>query len=60
MPPVTEQIACPKNPDHGIVSNRWLSPEEREMIRGESGDVFEIDCPDCGKYEYRSDVAPAK
>jgi hypothetical protein len=35
-----------------MVTKRWLSPGEREMITKWDGDVFEIDCRVCGKYEY--------
>jgi hypothetical protein len=54
MPRETEQIACPKYPDHGVVIKRWLAPEERELIRPREGaEVYEIDCPHCGKFEYQ-------
>ena len=46
----TEQIKCPKYPDHGIAWARWLAPEEREIGKAEH-DVYEVECPYCGKYE---------
>ena len=52
MSPTTELVKCPKYPDHGLVHKRLLSPEEREIKpRNRCADVFEIDCPWCGKYE---------
>jgi hypothetical protein len=52
MPPKTEQIDCPRFPDHGPAFKRWLPPEARETITEKpASDVFEIDCPVCGKYE---------
>jgi hypothetical protein len=53
MLPATDQIVCPRNPDHGLVTKRWLPLEERESLTEAAGDVFEIDCMECGKYEYR-------
>jgi hypothetical protein len=53
MPPEPQRITCPRHPDHGIATVRWLPPEEREMITAGDGDVFEIDCPFCGKTEFR-------
>jgi hypothetical protein len=46
-----EQIKCPKYPDHGIVRARFLPPEEREMVKA-TRDVYEADCPHCGRYEF--------
>jgi hypothetical protein len=46
----TEQIRCPKYSDHGVTWARWLSPEEREIGKAEP-DVYEVECPLCGKYE---------
>jgi hypothetical protein len=51
MPVATDQIRCPRNPDHGLVTKRCLAPEEREMITRVNGDVFEIGCHVCGRYE---------
>jgi hypothetical protein len=53
MLPATEQIQCPRNPDHGPVTMRRLPPEEREMITKGDGDVFAIRCKFCGEYEWR-------
>jgi hypothetical protein len=54
VPPAIEQVECPRYPEHGMTSKRWLAPEEREMFtKIENEDVFEIDCHFCGKYEYR-------
>jgi hypothetical protein len=54
MVPATEQIVCPKYPDHSMVIKRWLPPQERELIRPREGaEVYEIDCPVCGKFEYQ-------
>jgi hypothetical protein len=54
MPPASEQIACPRNPDHGMATKRWLPPEERELTRPREGaEVYEIDCPHCGRFEYQ-------
>jgi hypothetical protein len=48
----TEEIACPRFPEHGTATKRWLAPSERQMLVEEkTADVFEIDCPRCGKYE---------
>jgi hypothetical protein len=47
-------FACLKKPEHGFTFVRWLPPEEREMLTKWNGDVFEIDCPQCGKYECRN------
>ena len=56
MPTEPEVIACPKYPDHGPVAKRWLPPAEREMITSDKyPDVYEIDCPHCGKYEYQNE-----
>jgi hypothetical protein len=55
LPPATVEIICPHNPDHGMTVKRWLPPEEREMLIKVPGDVFEIDCPYCGKTEYRDE-----
>ena len=52
MARVLERITCPNDPEHGMVNKRWLPPAEREMITKWDGDVFEIDCQYCGKYEY--------
>ena len=57
MPPPTEQIKCPRDPAHGLANKRWLAPEERQMITRGDGDVFEIDCHFCGKYENRLDIS---
>jgi hypothetical protein len=51
MSPITEQIACPKYPDHGMVIKRWLHHDDRQMITKGEGEVFMIDCPFCGSYE---------
>jgi len=54
MPDTIETVTCPRYPDHGDAGKRWLPPDEREMITKWDGDVFEIDCPTCGKYECRA------
>ncbi len=59
MPPAIQQIKCPRNPDHGVVTKRWLAPGERQVLDEWKGDVFEIDCTFCGKYEYRDDPLAA-
>lgn len=56
MPTELEQVNCPRFPDHGLVITRRLLPSERQMINGnEEAEVFEIQCPECGTYEYRED-----
>jgi hypothetical protein len=52
MTPAIDRIACPKNLTHGMVSKRWLHPDDRQMITKFDSDVFEIGCEVCGKYEY--------
>jgi hypothetical protein len=52
MPPAPEQIACPRNPDHGMTTKRWLPPEERELLTKVKGDVYAVKCPHCGEYEW--------
>ena len=53
MPTKPERIECPKYPPHGIVTIRPLPPEKRQCITAErDSDVFEVDCPVCGKYEF--------
>ena len=60
MLPKPETIVCPKNPDHGTVAKRWLSVNEREYIKSQNNlDVFEIECPQCGKYEFSENNSPA-
>ena len=57
MPSEIAQIVCPKNPEHVLAIKRWLPPKEREQIRSnDAGDVFEIDCPICGKQEWQAEV----
>jgi hypothetical protein len=56
MPPATQQIKCPRDPAHGLANKQWLAPEDRQMITNWDGDVFEIDCASCGKYECRSHI----
>jgi hypothetical protein len=59
MPPATVQVECPRFPEHGMASKRWLTQDEREMFTKDDGnDVFEIDCKICGKYEYCGDHGP--
>jgi hypothetical protein len=53
MPRARENIACPRHPDHGIASKRWLSVEEREILTKTKGDVFAITCAICGEYEWQ-------
>jgi hypothetical protein len=54
--PASQQVNCPKNPDHGPVLMRWLPPAEREQIaRIPEDDVYEVDCPQCGKYEHHDE-----
>jgi hypothetical protein len=61
MPPATVQVECPRFPEHGMTTKRWLPQDEREMfMKHEDKDVFEIDCKICGKYEFRDDSPPAK
>lgn len=53
--PKTAQVACPNFPDHGITIKRWLRGAYARVTAGGAGaqiaDVFEVDCPTCGKYE---------
>jgi hypothetical protein len=56
MLPAIEQIKCPREPAHGLCNKRWLALEDRQMITGGEGDVFEIDCAFCGKYETRPEA----
>jgi hypothetical protein len=59
MPPATKQVECPRFPEHGMTTKRWLTQDEREMFTHDEGkDVFEIDCKICGKYEIRDDHVP--
>jgi hypothetical protein len=58
MSPAIEQVKCPRFPDHGMIAMRLLAPDERQMITAADGDVFEIDCPVCGKYEYAAVADP--
>jgi hypothetical protein len=61
MPPTTVQVTCPRNPEHGLALKLLLSPSERQMVRkSDAGNVFEIDCPVCGRYEYHEKRLPAK
>ena len=53
-----EKIKCPRFPDHGLAAKRLLAPDERQMITETDRDVFEIDCPVCGKYEYSAIADP--
>jgi hypothetical protein len=46
-----DQILCPRYPQHGMATTRWLPPEEREMITNVQGDVYAVKCPTCGEYE---------
>jgi hypothetical protein len=34
-----------------MATKRLLAPDERQMVTEANADVFEIDCPVCGKYE---------
>jgi hypothetical protein len=52
---ILETIKCPKFPDHGLTVKRWLRPDEREALTLGAGDVYEIDCHHCGKYECRDE-----
>jgi hypothetical protein len=52
MPPTTDEIVCPRHPAHGLATKRLLPPEERENLTKAVGDVFEIRCRICGRYEY--------
>ncbi|MFL5327634.1 MAG: hypothetical protein ACJ8C4_01860 [Gemmataceae bacterium] len=54
MQPAAKQIKCPKYPDHGTVLARPLAPEEREM-RKATQDIYEVECPCCGTYEFPFD-----
>jgi hypothetical protein len=51
MLPETQQIRCLKYPEHGMVSIRKLRPDARETKTRTDADVFEVDCPLCGRYE---------
>jgi hypothetical protein len=51
-----EEIQCPRFPEHGLATKRWLPPKEREMITKIAGDVFAIKCERCGEYEWRPDT----
>jgi hypothetical protein len=47
------EITCPRNPDHGPAVRRWLPRSEREKItKAEVADVYEVDCPKCGRFEW--------
>jgi hypothetical protein len=53
-----EQVACPRNADHGMAIKRWLRGEYEGRDGSRSArvaDIFEIDCHLCGKYEIRED-----
>jgi hypothetical protein len=59
MQPNSQEIKCPRYPDHDA-TKRLLPAEEREQItRFPEEDVYEIDCPFCGKYEYREEFPRA-
>ena len=58
MPSTKEQVECPRNPEHGMVAKRLLAPDERQMATKAGGDVFEIDCSVCGKYEHPAPIDP--
>jgi hypothetical protein len=46
------EITCPRNPDHGKATQRWLPREERQNITKASiTDVYEVDCHICGRFE---------
>jgi hypothetical protein len=52
----TVLVECPRNPEHGTASKRWLPFDERETYRSSKDEnVFEIDCRTCGKYEFRDE-----
>jgi hypothetical protein len=52
-----ETTTCPRNPEHGMVRKRWLPHEDREYIKAPMfKEVFEIDCPHCGKTEHLEDL----
>ena len=41
MPPPTVQVVCPRYPEHGMTSKRWLTPDEWEMFaKDEQSDDF--------------------
>ena len=46
-------VNCVRYPDHGPTINRWLLPVEREQITQVPEDnVYEVNCPVCGCYEF--------
>ncbi len=51
MAATIDQIPCPRYPEHGMSTTRWLPPEEREMLTDVNGDVYAVKCPLCGEYE---------
>jgi hypothetical protein len=60
MCPQTVEIKCPRFPDH-VATRRLLATTEREQFRDDvEGDVYEIDCPVCGKYEALADQCPTE
>jgi hypothetical protein len=51
-------LFCPRCPEHCRAIQRWLPPSERKFFNSEiRPDVFEIDCPACGKHEYVEDYS---
>lgn len=60
--PKTAKIACPKKPEHGLATKRWLRGEYRQATNEFNGaqiaDMYEIACPVCGKYEIRQEIEP--
>jgi hypothetical protein len=47
----TDQIKCPRC--HELATSRLLQPSDREMMTKVVGDVFEIACHHCGRYEFK-------
>jgi hypothetical protein len=53
MIPQPIEITCPRNPDHGKATKRWLPPVERQNITSlKVDDVYEVDCAICGRFEW--------
>jgi hypothetical protein len=57
--PKTENVECPNSSEHGTTVKRWLRGAYESIAAGGAGtqvaDVFEIDCPTCGKFECREE-----
>jgi hypothetical protein len=57
--PKTQSVHCPNFPGHGATIKRWLRGAYAVAVAGggsrQVADVFEVDCPSCGKYERREE-----